>query len=269
MFLPEHIDLAQSEKYILSIRIKTDGFMFSISEEGKGNTYCLRETSFSSEISLFENIKKIVFELSFLTQQYKSTNVIFVSSDYDLVPNPYYQENEKEHLYNFVHSESGEFILSCTNRRQNSVTLYSIEKDIHDFLCRSLYNPQFFHHSSLLVRMFENKENTFNISSKMYLYFHEEMMDVLCFSQSRLTHCLSYNKQHPANQVYYVLKIWECCQMDQLKDIIYIAGTPSKYLESTLQEYIKNIEKTGAPSETFLWSEDAQNAPLDLLELSL
>ncbi|WP_419034423.1 DUF3822 family protein [Dysgonomonas gadei] len=269
MFLPENIDLGQSEKYVLSIRIKTDEFMFSISDTDNRKGYCLRETTFSANDKLLSNIQRIIFDLNFLTQEFKQTNVIIVSPDYELVPASYFNIKEKEQLYNFTHNQEAGQLMSGLIDKQDIISLFNVEKDIFEFLSRNLWNPHFFHHSNLLINLLEDKGGVINSRSKMYLNFHGSFMDVICFSGSKLVHCLTYENEPAANQVYYILKLWENCGFNQLEDYIYISGKPDELVVIRLQEYIKNIERINAPSEVYLWNEDAQKAPLDLLALVL
>lgn len=269
MFLPETIDLGQSEKYVLSIRIKPNGFMFAISEPGAGKSYCLRETTFSANDNLQSNIQRIIFDLNFLTQEFKQTNVIVVSSTYEMVPADYLETKEKEQLYNFTNTEKAEQILSGLIGKQDIVTLFNIEKEIYEFLCRNLWSPHFYHHTNLLISLFENKGKAANKASRMYLNFHDNFMDIFCFSSSKLIHSLTYENEPATNQIYFVLKLWEKCGFNQLEDFIYIMGKPDELIIIRLQEYIKHIERLNPPSEIYLWNEDAQKAPLDLLTLAL
>ena len=269
MFLPENIDLGQSEKYILSIRIKPDGFMFSISEPETGKNYCLRETSFSITDNQLSNIQRIIFDFNFLTQEFKQTNVVIVSKDYDLIPAAFFDSKEKEHLYDFTHAHKSEHIISGLIENQDIISLFNLNKEIFEFLSRNLWAPHFFHHSNLLINYFENKSKLTGDVSRMYLNFHNNFLDVICFTGTKLIHSLTYENEPMMNQLYFILKLWEQYKFSQTEDYLYIIGEPEKQLVSLLQEYIKNIEQSNTPSEIFLWNEDAQKAPLDLLTLAL
>lgn len=269
MFLPESIDLEHSEKYILSIRIKKDGFMFSIHDPENPKNYCLRETTFSTEDNLLSNVQRIIFELSFLTQEYKQTNVIFVSGDYDLIPAIYLEKEKRTNLYNFTHFDKADYTKSSLIDSQDIVTVYKVEKELVDFLSRNLWSPHFFHHSNLMINWLEKRGQFLKNISKMYVSFHEDVMDVYCFSGSQLLHSLTYENETPANQVYYMLKLWEQLGFDQQADSLYILGQPDRLIVARAQLYISKIEELAPPSEIYLWNEDAQKAPLDLLTLSL
>lgn len=269
MFLPETIDLGQSEKYILSIRITSSGFMFSIHEPGVAKNYCLRTTSFSADTSVLNNIQRIVFDLNFLTQEFAQTNIILVSFNYNIVPSRYFDSKKKAELHNFTQIEKSEQILSCANEQQKCTTLFGIDKDLYSFLSRSLYNPKFYHHTHLLIDLLKSKGNEINLHSIMYLNFHENILDIICFSRSKLVHCLTYENELPANQIYYILKLWEQAGMNQTSDLLYISGQADGELINTLQEYIKHIRTLNIINDTEHWNEDAKKAPLDLITLSL
>lgn len=268
MFIPEYIDLGQSEKYVLSIRISDNGLMFSISDPQNGKNYCLRETSFSAGSDLLANVQRIIFDLNFLTQPFKQTNVVFVSSEYDFVPTEFLVSKKKQQLYDLIHSDKSDYLLTG-NTDQEYSNIYSIHEGLHSFLLRNLYDPHLYHSSELMVDLLRDKGNTISLVSKMFVYFHDNMMDVICFKNSKFIHCLTYENEPAPNQLYFILKLWEQCKFDQMKDFLYIIGEPDEQVRLDLYEYIKNVEPMSAPSEVFMWNEDAQKAPLDLLSLSL
>lgn len=270
MFLPPTIDLANSEKYILSIRIKPDGFMFSLKETNGGKNYCLRQTTFDQdESSLLDNIKKIIFDLNFLTLQYAKTNVILVLQDYIVVPEEFYDSKLRQVLYDFTAKADKNFVLTDEHPKYKQKTLYAIDEAIYEFLSRSLFNPHFYHHTSPLINLFEGRAKTTSLHSKMYVNLHEDIVDILCFSGDKFVLGQSYERLTTSEQIYYILKIWESLKLDQLRDQLLIAGQLDDHVSDTLRDYIKNIERIATPSEVYLWNEEAQKAPLDLIALSL
>lgn len=272
MFLPDNIDLGKSEKYILTIRITPNGLAFSIHEPCMGGSYCYRETSFSNEHDRLSNIQRIVFDYNFLTQVFIKTNVIFVSKEYDIVPHYLLEKNKKEALYNFTHQEKVEQVLIGPDPIQNNLTIFNADKEIYKFLMRSLYNPTFFHHSNLLMKYIEGKNRVADKHSKMYLNFHNEFLDVLCYdSASNLMHAITFQHENGHNLIYFILNIWDKCNFDQNEDYLYIlenfAGS-EQFVLPFLSDYIKRIETIGVPSEIEFMGTDCRKAPLDLLILA-
>lgn len=269
MFLPESIDLEHSEKYILSIRIKSDGFMFSITDPENVKNYCLRETTFSSEDNLLGNVQRIIFELNFLTQEFKQTNVVFVSKDHDIIPAPFFDKKEATELYNFTHFNKADYTMSGLIDSQDVVVSYKVDKDLLDFLSRSLFAPNYYHHSNLLINWIDKKAKFLKSKSRIFVSFRENMMDVFCFSDSKLIHSLSYENENAADQVYFLLKLWEQCSFSQQEDTLYLLGDADRLVMARAQLYINKIENLTWAGEITSWSDDAKKAPLDLLTLSL
>ena len=269
MFLPATIDIKKSEKYVLSIRIFPKGLQFAISDPANGKNYSLRQTDFVAELSLLENIQRIIFELSFLSLEFKKTNVIFVTSSYDIVPTAFFDDQLKIRSYEMVHDEKADKILTNILNKKEAIIQYNIRRDCYDFLIRNLFNPIFYNHSGLLIDFFENKGTAMGMATKMVINFHEGVFDIICYNNSRLIHCLSIEEDHYLNQVYYILKVWEQCKFDQLNDYIYLAGTYDNQIFVELNKYVKNVDTINVPREVFLWNDEAQKAPLDLLSLAL
>lgn len=270
MFLPPTIDLGKSEKYILTLRIQPAGFMFSLTEPEVGKNYCLRGTTFDQgKESLLDNIKKIIFDLNFLTQQYAETNVIFVSQNYTFVPSEMYEPKQKSQLYNFTALTDSGFVLADESPRYGLHTLYEVDEEVYEFLARSLFSPRFYHHTTPLIHLFEGKARTTGLHAKLYVNIHDNMFDILCFSGGRLLQGQTYEDLTASEKSYYILKMWESLGLDQLTDQLLIAGNMEDEVLDVLREYIKNIERLSAPSEIYLWHKDAQKAPLDLISLSL
>ena len=270
MFLPPTIDLAQSEKYILTMRIRPGGFMFSLTEPEAGKNYCLRATSFDQGTeSLLGNIKKIIFDLNFLTLQYARTNVVFVSPDYTIVPSDLYEVKQKAALYNFTTLSDEAFVLTDESARYGLQTLYEVNEEVYEFLARSLFSPRFFHHTTPLIHLFEGKSRTTSLHAKMYVNIHDNVFDLLCFSGNKFLQGQTYEDLTVTEKSYYILKMWEALGLDQLTDQLLIAGNIEEEVITVLREYIKNIERLAAPSEIYLWHKDAQKAPFDLISLSL
>lgn len=270
MFLPPTIDLAHSERYILSLRIKPTEFMFSLSEPGSGINYCLRSTQFeSASESLLESVQKIIFELNFLTLQFKMTNVIFVEPHYKLIPNNLFDYKQRESLFNFSAMEVPTHILVDSIPKYKVNNLYSVDAELHGFLTRSLYNPQFQNHITPLIHLLEGRAKTISLHAKLYVNIHDNLMDIIGFSEEKLLLAVSYENLSAQEKSYYILKIWESLGFDQMNDQILIAGELEEEVLNTCREFVKNIERVASPSEIFIWHEDAQKAPLDLIALSL
>lgn len=244
--------------------------MFSLTEPNVGKNYCLRGTKFdNANESLLESVQKIIFELNFLTQQFKQTNVIFVEPQYKLVPSQLIDSKQKEIAFDFSSVKKDSFILSNEIANYKVNNIYKANQEIHNFLLRSLFNPQFYNHITPLIYLFEGRAKSTSIHRKMYLNLHDNLVDIVCFAGHKLLLAVTYEYLSEQEKIYYILKIWESLKFEQLTDFLFIAGELEEEVLEVLRDYIKNIERVASPSEIFIWHADAQKAPLDLIALSL
>lgn len=273
MFLPESIDLRYPDKYILSIRLAQKGLSFTIYEPRIGGAFCYRETEFPEKKSMLDSVQRIIFDFNFLTSSFKQTNVVIVSNEYDVIPSYLYEKGKKEHLYNFTHCGQAKIVLEDFDNSQHNIIIYKADEEAYRFLVRSLFNPQFTHHSTLIQNYISGKNRMEQKHSKMYLNFHNELLDIFCYDASgQLKAALTFQKENQLNLVYHVLNIWDKCEFDQNTDCLCVLEnykSKDKLTVSTLRDYIRKIEIVGVPSEVEFMGEEHKLAPLDLLTLSI
>lgn len=270
MFLPDHIDVSKSERYNLSIRITADELSFTLFQP-ETKAFCYRERQFFKEMSLLENLKQAIFDMSFLTQKFAQTDVVIVSPNYEFVPDYIFEKGHIDDLFSLTHCENAGRVLESSKRFKNKITLFDIDPELHDFLIRSLFDPIFHHHINLLAAHFANKSSFVPSTGQMHISFNQNYIDVFCFQNKRMRHIVTYKNISEQDFVYYVLNLWDKCKFKQMGDNLYIYGdSPIKVgVLAILKEYISKIEQSGMPSDVQLFGLDAQKTPLDVLTLSL
>lgn len=273
MILSENIDLKHPEKFYLSIRIHQDSFAFTLYDDEQSECFDYYEIKFSKDLGLLGNVQQIIFENNFLNYEYKQVNVIYVTSEYELVPELVFERKSMHQLYNFTHLCPDQTKVMCGERMlQSNHLLYAIDRDTHKFIVRSLINPVFYHHTELLLPYFGAKTNTVDSNSQMCLNFHDNMLDVYCFTDAKIYQMITYSDPVDSDVIYYVLNLWEKCMFNQIDDnlLIFSSGYGDiSEIVSVLKKYIKNVFHLNLPSDVQFLSEKAEQVPLDLLMLAL
>ena len=77
--IPDTLTTDNSEKYIVSIRLRSGGLSFSGYDPSAGGSFFYRETEFDRAVSFISSLKEFFFAHEFLTWTYKRINVICVS----------------------------------------------------------------------------------------------------------------------------------------------------------------------------------------------
>ena len=261
MFLPENIDLAQSEKYILSIRLTPDGFSFCIFPPADRSVFHFQETSFSKNLSLIENIKKTFFEVNFFSQPFQKTLVTIVSPRYTTVPDLYFDKKKVKDIFEFnFHGESGRVLDNYIADGSYHV-LFDMDEMVYSFLSRNLWNPSFFNYNAHLLPYFLNYAAEAG-QKRCFVNFHDEMISVICFSDKKLLSANTYPNKDKFDALYNIVNVWEKQSLDQNSDLLILTGSLPDNKESidTLKKLIKNVKtlNLGIP-------ENYSHIPTDML----
>ncbi len=271
MFLPDNIDFEKPDKYILSIRITPTVFSFLIHENRVGGDYCFRETFFDKELDILVEVQRIIFEYNFLTLPFRETNVIVVSKDYELIPSYLLEKNKAKTLFNFTHHHKANKVLYSEATIQDNLVLFSIEESLYTFLMRSLFNPQFYHHTNFILKHIEEYQSQVINRSSLFLHFHDQFTDIFLYDKSfNLISNNTLENETDINTLYQILNVWDKASLDQVKDSIYIIDSERNDRDmcvNLLREYINHIKSDKVIDSVFLKiNEDTDpNIPVDLL----
>lgn len=243
MFLPDNIDFAQSETYILSIRLTPSGFYFSIHSPTDNTVFYQNNVLFSPNITYLKNIKKLIFDFSFFSNNFLQINVIYVSDKFTLVPKEYYSKKFELELYSFNFLNSELRILSDEIKELDCTSIWGIDEELHGFLSRTLLNPNFENHLSVLLSLFyqlHNKE-----TSALYVNFNEDkMIDVVAFSKEKLILATTFVAKDPLEGCYFIQKTWEVLKLDVRSDYLFYSGKKDNHTDciETLKKIVPNTE---------------------------
>lgn len=270
MFFPETIDLSEPEKYVLTIRLQTGKFSFAVFLPEKNDTFVYRETSFRTDIPYLQQVQRTIFDLNFLTQPFLRTWVEIVSPRYTFVPKTFFDIKEKEiYLKKTFSGECGQVLHESIGSDKELV--FDIDKELYEFLSRSLFSPNFVHHTSPLIRLFNLNNERPELFSRMYLYLSGDQFDVFVTRNGEIQTAQSFTNETDQDLLYFVMNIWKAFEMNQFNDRLFLSGDEIRYnkLIPLFSKYIQHVEQKGSPSEAFLLGEDALETPTDLLALLL
>jgi len=274
MQLPDFIDIERTENYSLLIRIRPQIVEVCIYKPYSGENFYYEQIDFPSGSDLSKGVQQLILDSDFLTLPYGHVNVIYVSRDYDLVPNYIIQKDKKDILYNFTHSTHADQILYGEDIIQQIATVYNVNGELYQFLSRNLNHPVFYHHSNLLMVYLEQRNKEQKGQAKMYIHFHNQFMDMLCYDKSsHILHVVTHEGENDKNLVYHILNMWDKCGFDQYEDSLFILSGSAEinlYVPSMLSEYIKNIKQIRLSGDSTPLQNNRMNKelPLDMLIVS-
>lgn len=274
MQLPDSVNIEQAEQYTLLLRVMPRQVAVCIYKPFSEGSFYYEEEAFETESELSKGVQQLFLDSDFLTLPYGRVNVIYVSKDYDLIPNYIIQKDKKDILYNFTHSTPADQIVYCEDIIRQIATVYNTNGELYQFLSRNLNNPIFYHHSNLLMLYLEQRNKEQKGQAKMYIHFHNECMDILCYDKSsQILHVVTHQNENDKNLVYHILNMWDKCGFDQYEDSLFILSSSAEinlYAPSMLSEYIKNIKQIRLSGDSTPLQNNNMNIelPLDMLIVS-
>lgn len=265
--IPDTLTIDNSENYIMSIRLQSDGLSISGYIPSVAGSFFYRETACDSSISA-ETLKDFFFAHDFLTWKYKQIRILVQTPIYTLIPKTIFDEKESRNFlsFNFVHAEK--YPLTDELNEQQAVLAYGMDNEIYEFCSRSFIHPRFIHTLTPLISYW-GKENNTDSSRRMYAVWEKKDLHILCFQGRDLLLVNSFTAGLPEDAMYYILYAWRQAGMEQEKDHLYLWGEAGMrmHLTEILRVYLRHIEPTAPSTEAYLKGGEIAQAPMDLIAL--
>ncbi len=242
MILPHNIDLANSQKYVLSIRLAPNGFSFSIYSPTDLSIFFYKEVKFNNSQTYIENIKKVFFEVNLFTQPYNKILITAVTPRYTIIPNEYFDKSKQKDFFNFNFGVNNNKILDDNLSAVDSHLLYEIDNEVFSFLSRNLWNPAYQNSITSLLSEFKEHESD-KYERRCFVEFHDKMLSIICFNKSELLVAKTTAVEDSYEAIYIIANTWETLKLDQNSDILFLSGDLSSYDEvgNVLKQLIKHI----------------------------
>lgn len=219
------IDFSKSEQYTLSIRLRTDGFSFSVFVPTQEEATHYFHHAIHPSLSLTANLKQALPRYEFLSCSYKRVFILSTGNRYTSLPLEFYDPEEKEVIFYHNHPHrDNEIVLGNTLKREQIVFLFGMEKSAYQLLLQHYPQARFYNQAFPLAGWFAVKSKLGN-SRKMLAFIRSESIDILCYERGRLLLANSFTCQHTEDRVYYLLYVWKQLRFDQRRDELHLAGT--------------------------------------------
>ena len=135
--IPDTLTTDNSEKYIVSIRLRSGGLSFSAYSPSVSESFFYRDVEFDRTRPYVSSLKECFFENDFLTWFYRQVNVVCVTSQYTLVPAAVFQEKQKAELLAFTFSSPEGRCLSNELKDEPAELVFGVDEDVYEFCSRS------------------------------------------------------------------------------------------------------------------------------------
>ena len=267
--IPDTLTIDNSGKYILSIRLCPDGLSFSAYNPSEIDTFFYREVEFEQSKPLITSLEDCFFSNEFLTWTYKQVNIVYVSTQYTIVPEEFFMEKQKEDYLSFLFSEPEKKCLSNPLTDEEAEVIFCMDNEIYEFCSRSFIYPYFIHYITPQFSFLQRLGRT-QLQKQMYVVLHPQTIDIACFDRGKSVFMNSFTIEQSNDILYYILYVWKQFNMDEQQDRLYIYGEESlvKETDQLLSVYQIQTQPIQIPAETYLLGQQVAKTPLDIIALS-
>lgn len=266
--IPDTLTIDNSEKYIVSIRLWPGGFSFSGYIPSEDDSFFYSEIELDRTVPYVSALKELFFSSDFLTWNYRRVRILYVTSQYTLVPKGVFQEEQKAGVLSFNFSAPETQCLTNALKEEEYEILFGLNEEVYEFCNRTLGNPDFLHHLSSSLLLWK-RQSLASVPKLAYAVLYPNMLDLVCYDHGQLLFANSFVTDKAEDALYYILYVWQQQGLDPLKDQLYIAGDTSlcNNLLIVLQTYLRNIRQMPVPSEAYLIGMNVGKAPVDVISL--
>lgn len=268
--IPDTLTVDNSGKYIISIRLRSDGFSFSGHIPSSPGSFFYEDTLIDRSVPFVDAFKEIFFANDFFTWNYKHINIVTETVQYTLVPDAIADGNSNDQFLRFAFLQPPAKTLSVALEAEKAVVLFGLENELYEFCSRSFINPFFIPHILPLLT-FARKQSIPNPSRSMYVVIRNKELDILVYDNPQLHLVNTFSVNGTDDMVYIILYIWKQIRMEPETDRLMLFGESvvRNKLTDSLAAYLRNIGSVELPSEVYLMGSAMNRVPLDIAVLTL
>ena len=242
-----HIDLSKSKQYILSIRLCTDGFSFSIYDTATERILAYDQIDDLDEnLSITANLRAAFRHSEILAATYQKVNIIVTGKRFALLPKVFYKKEDIDTLFYFNQPrQDNETILqSLSNVSSEIVFLFGIDKAAYRLILEYYPDAEFYSQFCLLNDCFGMTAQKGQDCNRLFLSFRSGGIDAFAYDErGDLLLLNSFAVNHLQDTIYFILYLWKLLEFDQEEDLLLFYGVvkEKEQLLDVLKNYIQQI----------------------------
>ena len=237
------MDFSLSEQYTLSIRLRTDGFSFSITSPLPEEEPLQVAYEPDDSRSLTANLMQAVQSMEWWGKPFRRVNVLVGNRRFALLPLELFEDEqaEQQFYYNHPHRDN-EQVLYNILQRSNLVVLFGIDSSVHHFICEHYPEARFYSQSTPLIEYYAGQSRLGN-SRKLYIHLGRQGFEAYAYDKGHLLLANHFDAAQPADLLYYFFYIWKQLELDQERDELHLDGCQihKEELLPELKKYIRQV----------------------------
>lgn len=276
--IPTTLSAEIAETYDMSIRLMSDGLIFSLSPCDKKiiedeqkvykSTYLLEQGA----ENYCSAVKELFFHHQHLTLPYHHVHIAYQPDSYVLIPRALYEEGRGDYWLRTavqLNDEKKEMaIMEYNLTHQDKMLILAWDKPLYEFLQRTQVGTVFSPDFAPFLLETERKSRQHS-GKRIAINLRKEKMDIFVFEGGSIFFANSYTITDDSNiqtiseeMLFYLITIWKSLKLNAQSDQIVIC-MPQAYIESTLwkedllkavKPFFYHIEIIESPSLSYIFT---------------
>jgi len=189
------------------------------------------------------NLKRMIQATEELKHPYGQTNILIDTQRFTPIPFDLFEDEQTETLFhhNFPQRDN-EVVLCNILGKSNIALLFGMDKHAHQLLGEHFPQARIFANVSPLVEHFVSL-NQKEHNRSLYVHFQPNRMNIFAFDKGKLLLVNSFNCKQTADQIYYLLYVWQQLGFSQEKDQIHLTGKmeTQEELLTELNKFLRHV----------------------------
>lgn len=255
----------------LSIRLQSDGFLFSTHNITEDDSFSLKEVSIAPGADYNSRLKNRILDTEDLLRDYKEVHITVATPRFTLFPAFEIDEATASRFYGLTCSEAQEpeTLLQEIHTSSGVGFIFGMDQEIYNFLNRTFQEVRYHHPLCILHSYFSEKSKMGN-NAKMIVQVSEHGIDLLVYRNGHLQLANCYPDSEIETIAYHIMNTWLKCGLDTHQDLLQLAGNKAMQAKLTeqLSPLLDHIMPAVFPAQLFSLGQDTLNAPWDTILLT-
>ena len=244
--IDESFDVKKTSEYQLVLQIGTDGVLLAVNDKLKNKYIAFEKYTFQNIYSftpISELLDVLIKDSKLVAHKYKSVVCLVVNNLSTIVPNPLFENENKEQYLNFnVAVNENDLVLTDDLKNLDAKNIFALPLSLKTKLGSLYEKVSYQHFSSTLLEnlLLENKNQT---SKKVYVHVQATHFEVIFIDGKKLVFYNTFNHHSAEDFIYYLLFSCEQLQLNPENIEVVLLGEIEKNsaLYAITQKYIRTI----------------------------
>lgn len=250
--------LRQSKQYHLNVRLTGQSFSYSVFDPAQGKFIALFDARSAGKPI---HIQPYIEDDDLLKQTFGLTRLMFTSPQFIVVPEPLYDENQVDVLFQHAFPKPGELLITNPLGSLNARLLSALDEAHHDQLLANFRKAFLYHEGAAFITGLQHQYHEAT-QSFLCINIENQYQEIAFLLNGELQFYNRFEFDNPEQFIYHPLNVCKQTGLDPAEINLLLAGVidESSELYQKLRTYFRHIDFCELPN-SFKYSKRLYDVP--------